>query len=247
MVAAAGAALAVTAIALTFTAQGTAHGIVIPALHDAANDQPIPYTPACGQEAGIRVCVQPAYRAWLPDVTPALRPVAAQITGLPGAPARVSQVATPFFHVTGRGLPTGVGQIATIRGQPPVLYLPLSAFNLPGSFGADQTQFIDEIKLQAVHAIVTTGGPLGDPAQIAVEAALMQHAGIPLAAQPKQALAPSPWALPSNGPHPGNDVSAAVAAAARRFAALPAAARHAWLASHLAALRAGQLTLAQLP
>jgi hypothetical protein len=37
------------------------------------------------------------------------------------------------------------------------------------------------------------------------------------------------------------------AAAARRFAALPALARHIWLARHLTALRAGQITLAQLP
>ena len=36
-------------------------------------------------------------------------------------------------------------------------------------------------------------------------------------------------------------------AAVRRFAALPAGARHAWLTTHLAALRAGHITLAQLP
>ena len=36
-------------------------------------------------------------------------------------------------------------------------------------------------------------------------------------------------------------------AAARRFAALPAPARHAWLVQHLAALRAGRITLEQLP
>jgi hypothetical protein len=36
-------------------------------------------------------------------------------------------------------------------------------------------------------------------------------------------------------------------AAARRFAALPASARHTWLVRHLVALRAGQVTLAQLP
>ena len=56
--AAAGAALAVTAIALACTARVTSYGVVIPALHDAANDRPIPYTPVCGN-AGIRVCVQP--------------------------------------------------------------------------------------------------------------------------------------------------------------------------------------------
>jgi hypothetical protein len=41
--------------------------------------------------------------------------------------------------------------------------------------------------------------------------------------------------------------SAGVSAAARRFAALPASARHAWLATHLTALRAGTITLAQIP
>jgi hypothetical protein len=38
-----------------------------------------------------------------------------------------------------------------------------------------------------------------------------------------------------------------VYAAARRFAALSSSARHAWLMQHLAALRAGRITLAQLP
>jgi hypothetical protein len=246
VVAAAGAALAVTAVALAFTARVTSYGAVIPALHDAANDRPIPYTPVCGS-AGIPVCVQPAYRPYLPDVESALRPVAGQIAGLPGAPARAVQVATVFLDFTGRGPSSSVGQITHLSGQPPVLYLPLGVLSLPGSFGADRTQFIDEIKLQSVHAIIATGASYGDPAQMAVEAALMQHAGIPLAAQPKQVLAPSPWALPSNGPHPGTTYPPQIAAAAQRFAALPAAARHAWLASHLTALRAGQLTPAQLP
>ena len=245
--AAAGAALAVTAIALAFTARVTPYGTVIPALHDAANDQPIPYTPVCGQAAGVPVCVQPAYRGYLPDVTAALRPVLSQTGSLPGAPARVGQAATLFVDVTGRARSTSVGQISTLRGQPAVLWMPLNMFNLPGSFGANQTRFSDEVKLQAVHAIVTTGGPLGDPAQIAVEAALMQHAGIPLAAQPEQVLGPSPWTLPSYGPHPATTYPPQIVAAARRFAALPAATRHAWLASHLTALRAGHLTLAQLP
>jgi hypothetical protein len=38
-----------------------------------------------------------------------------------------------------------------------------------------------------------------------------------------------------------------VSAAARRFEALSAGARHAWLATHLAALRAGKITVPQLP
>ena len=38
-----------------------------------------------------------------------------------------------------------------------------------------------------------------------------------------------------------------VSVAARRFGALSASARRAWLATHLAALRAGKVTVAQLP
>ncbi len=38
-----------------------------------------------------------------------------------------------------------------------------------------------------------------------------------------------------------------VMAAAARFAALPAATRHAWLAANLAALKAGRITLARIP
>ena len=61
--------------------------------------------------------------------------------------------------------------------------------------------------------------------------ALLTAAGVPAQAQ----------AL--NGPPPPPQV----AAAANRFAALPPAARHAWLAAHLPALQAGQITPAQLP
>ncbi|MBV9447072.1 MAG: hypothetical protein JO345_14415 [Streptosporangiaceae bacterium] len=45
------------------------------------------------------------------------------------------------------------------------------------------------------------------------------------------------------GPAPGSPVYEA----AVRFAALPGAVRHAWLAAHLTALRAGHITLEQIP
>lgn len=44
-------------------------------------------------------------------------------------------------------------------------------------------------------------------------------------------------------PEPGSPA----ALAGQRFAALPAAAKHAWLVHHLAALQAGRISLAQLP
>ncbi len=241
-----GAAAAVTAIALAFTAQVGPYGTVIPALHDAASDRPVRYAPVC-DHAGIPVCVQPAYRPYLSDATAALGPVISQVSELPGAPVRASQAAAVFASgpaVTAG--PAGVGQIATLKGSPPVLYLPLGAIALPNSFGADTATFISQLKVEAVHALVTSGAASGNPAQQAVEAALLQNAGIPLAAQP-DALGDTPWPLPSeNGPL-ASAYPPPIAAAAQRFAALPAAARHAWLAGHLGALRAGRFPLARLP
>ena len=75
----------------------------------------------------------------------------------------------------------------------------------------------------------------GVQAQAAVELALLQPFD-PQAGQDVGIMTPS-----SDTPSP------AVAAAARRFAALLAAARHTWLADHLGALRAGRVTLAELP
>src|ERR1019366_3221332 len=47
------------------------HGMVISALHDAANDRPIVYTPVCGGSA-FRVCLNPDYHTYLADVIAAL-------------------------------------------------------------------------------------------------------------------------------------------------------------------------------
>jgi hypothetical protein len=219
----AGIAAAGTAVGLTGTARLEAHGIVISALHDAASDRPIPYTPVC-TSAGIPVCVHPAFRSYLPDVTAALSPVLAQVSGLPGAPARVSQVPSSYLEPQG---------VAVLTGSPPVLRLPLGDLGLPIPV-SDDAIFAQQVRLVVVHAFVGAGEGAGSPAQQAVQAALLTRAGVPLSAQVgltafSQTLAPP------------------VRAAAERFAALSPVARHAWLAGHLAALRSGGLTLAQLP
>jgi hypothetical protein len=78
--------------------------------------------------------------------------------------------------------------------------------------------------------------PLG-AAQQAVEDALLTTAGTNLSATIGTMLQDG---QPIAGPP-------AVVSAAQRFAALSASARHAWLAAHLAALRADTITLAQIP
>jgi hypothetical protein len=232
VIAVAGLAAAGTAVGLTGTARTQAYGTVIPALHDAANDRPVPYTPVCGQAAGVPVCAQPAYRNFLPAMTAALARVLREIASLPGAPARVDQVAVNDL-IASNG--------AAITGVPPVFRLPVPATPDETSFGQNASTFSSYVQSTLVtgfvlgaHGFVAYGPPAGTPAQQAVVLALLQKAGTAI----------QTGSGPGNGQHPQAEQ---VAAAARRFAALPAATRHDWLAAHLAALRAGQVTLAQLP
>ena len=252
IVALAGIASAGTAVWLADTARLGAHGMVIPALHDAASDRPIPYAPVCSKDAGIPVCVDPAYRRYLPELAAAFRPVLAEVAGLPGAPAQATQIAAPYSSGDG-----GVNQGITISGHPPVLRVPLGALNLPGGFSASGANPIRQLQLMAVHAFLVPGPGPGTPAQQAAQAALLHVAGMPFAAQPTaltDADLPS-WAQASlrvlTGGHESSRGPGAptgpVYAAARRLAALPSAALHTWLDAHLTALRAGQLTLTQLP
>jgi hypothetical protein len=278
MVTVAGVAAAGTAVGLADTARLTPQGMVIPALHDAADDRPIAYTPVCGRVAGVAVCVNPAYRRYLAEVAADLRPVLAEMAGLPGAPARVAQVAGQYASgifegqaasdtaclqntaACGPGGPdAGVSVPVTISGRPPVLSLPLGAFNtLPGAVPGSAAGFDQELALLSVHAFVAPGNSVGTAAQQAVQFALLAHGGIPFAQLPGalSALGLPPWAgkdflgmIPASETTvgPSSELGGPVYATARRFAALPPAARHAWLAAHLSALRGGQLTLAQLP
>ncbi len=246
----AGLALAATGVSLASTARPTAHGMIIPALHDAANDAPIPYSPVCGHAAAIQVCLNPAYRHWLPATASALGAILPEVTGLPGAPARAIQVPAAYGNAS---------QAITLRGRPAVLRLSLGQLNLPGPCGfcagpVRSGLFARELRLLFAHAFVGAGNQPGSQLQQAVQAVLLRGAGIPFAAQPELMAStenfpvPGPASGGKNGPAtaPGT-ATGPVYAAAGRFAALPAAQRHAWLVAHLAALRAGQLTLEDLP
>ena len=239
---AAGLLAAGTAVGLVGTARLDSHGMmIIPALHDAANDQPIRYTPVCSH-AAVPVCLNPAYSAYLPAVNAALQPMLAQVAGLPGAPTRVGQAAPTFRQVSTNGI--SFGMAPTHAGQATFpLVLP---DNLPGvqhGFHTAPAVFAAEIQQGAWPQIVAgLVGPGSTPAQRAVMAGLLKAAarGQPrVAIPPGSAIGPRPEASPK----PGTPVYAA----AQRFAALPAATRRAWLGQHLAALRDGRITVAQLP
>jgi hypothetical protein len=155
-------------------------------------------------------------------------PVTTEIAGLPGAPAGAEEVAS----VSG-----GQEVQSGMSGNPPVFEFSAEHVGqMIGQFNGipDPAGWAQGFQQGLLDAFLTGRPPhagpapvqLG-PAQQAVEDALLTGVG-------SQPLSPSM-------------TSAGISAAAQRFAALPASARHAWLAAHLATLRAGAVTLAQLP
>ena len=241
---AAGLLAAGTAVALAGTGKLDAHGMIaIPALHDAASDRPVRYTPVCSH-ARVPVCLNPAYAGYLPAMAAALAPVLTEVAGLPGAPARVSQAAATYRQGAGNSISIGLAGPA-ISGRPPVFHL-LLLDQLPGptmTTGALAAALRSSTG-PAIVADVIGGGRSPSPAQRAVIAALLIAAGQPVYGPPSGS--PPAGREPRMAPPvlaPGSPAFAA----ARRFAALPAPARHAWLVRHIAALRAGHVTLAQLP
>jgi hypothetical protein len=226
--AAAGLMAAGAAVALAGTGTLDAHGMIaIPALHDAASDRPVRFTPVCGR-AAIPVCLNPAYASYLPATVSALEPVLSEIADLPGAPARISQAAATYQQGAGNSVSVRLAG-PPIRGGPPVYYL-LLPDQLPGPTLAAGGLAV-KVQLDAGPGIISTfiGDSTGSSqAQHAVVAALMMAAGV--MNQPTEVAPGSP-----------------AYAAAQRFAALAAPARHAWLVQHLTALRAGRIIMAQLP
>jgi hypothetical protein len=265
-IAAAGLLASGTAVALAGTGKLDAHGMIaIPALHDAASDRPIRFTPVC-DHAAIWVCVNPAYVSYLPAVTTALAPVLDQIAGLPGAPARISQAAADYQQETGNAVGVMLDG-PTVSGSPPVyhLLLPDQAPGPPMTASALAAQVRSDAGPDIIASVIGDSFSASQ-AQQAVAAALMMAAGLP-AGGPQlgitaraggqaalsrceraarcRALLSSQGAM--SGPLPEVAPGSPAFAAAQRFAALPAPARHAWLVQHLTALRAGRITLAQLP
>ena len=224
-----GVAASWTAFALAGTAKpDVAGGWEIPALHSAASDRPVPAIPDCRSSSGFGVCVHPAFSFYLSDLAAVLEPVAAEIAGLPGAPASAREVAS----VSG-----GQDVQSGISGNPPVFVF--TAEHVGSMFGQflgapDPVGWREGFQQGLLDALLSGRAPhagpnpiLLGPAQQAVENAL-------LTAVRSQPLGASV-------------TSAGITAAAQRFAALPASARRAWLAAHVAALRAGAITLKQIP
>jgi hypothetical protein len=232
----AGLAAAGTAVALAGTGRLDPHGmIVIPALHDAASDQPLRYPPACSRTP-IPVCVNPAYAGFLPAVTATVGPELTEFAGLPGVPARLSQVPSVYRQVSANGITvSGSGSSAA------AFVVPDQVPGWLGTTGAEFAALLDQgFGLNLASDVILGGGRKSaappTQAELAVVAGSVRF---PPSVESRDLASLYGQVLPQ----PGSPADLA----GRRFAALSPAAKHAWLTQHLTALRAGRVSLAQLP
>jgi hypothetical protein len=250
----AGAGLLAAGIAVALAGTGTmdAHGMIdIPALHDAASDRPIRFTPVCSDTA-IPVCLNPAYASYLSVTANALAPLLTQLAGLPGAPVRIVQEAVTYRQGEGNSVDIGEGGPGAV-GTPPVSHLVLpDQLPVAPMTPVQLASQLDASYGPQIVASVIGDGPAASQAQNAVAAGLMLAAGQGWLNVPPPAVGQGGRGGPvQGGPDPSQSPGVVPGtpayAAAERFAALPGPVRHAWLVRNLAALRAGRITLAQLP
>jgi hypothetical protein len=228
----AGVALAVAGAGLAGTGTGSpSGGYQIPAIDNHIVTRPIAYTPVCSA-GSFQVCVHPAFRGYLPQVAAALGSAVAALSGLPGLPVRAEEVPQTV-------LPAVIAE----RNGDGEIKAGVYEFTMNNAIALvpDASLLQDSFQQDIVHAVIV--GTVGSVA--ATEGGLFRQNDGTLA---QQAVEDGLLQVLGSQPYPVSDPgNVQVARAAAKFAALPAASRHAWLAAHLAALTAGRITLAQVP
>jgi hypothetical protein len=122
--------------------------------------------------------------------------------------------------------------------------------SLPGEAGTTTSQFIEQLQSQDAIVILNlaiTGPPQGVLAGPHSRSAPMQLAPDAQAQLAIEVALAEVVHVPSGDLAPGAALTVPVADAAHRFADLGAGTRRAWLVTHLAALRAGRITISEIP
>jgi len=244
-----GVAASVTAFALAGTARfSAAAGWEIPALHDAADDQPVPYTLDC-TGGTFTVCIHPAFEPYLGAMDAALQPAAAEIAGLPGAPVRADMI-------TGAALPAVAGTTSVYDYS--TEYEDYGGASFWATPAMARTADWEQGMQQGFITWFVSGPAEQDsasptPAQEAVAIALLAKIGAPVPQYPQFSQPGTQSGTSSMSSGPGGSATqstasaAQITAAARGLESLSPAARRAWLTANITALRSGAVTLTQLP
>jgi hypothetical protein len=203
----------------------------------------VAYEPVCTQDS-FAICLHPAYESVLDDTAALVDAVVSPLVGLPAFPVRAEQVR-----------PVLEGEAIDETAFGPVEASPYVLAIMPADPQANDGVEAAYIATAAVAGQTDRLVPMLNPAQSAIASWLMDQSGLEWSTAmgvlfpPVNEGTPIKEAVDSGmmAPDEADDLLAQIELAADRFGALTPEAQHAWLEANFAALRAGDLTLDDLP
>jgi hypothetical protein len=202
-----------------------------PVFAGASPSRAIAYEPVCTQRS-IPICLHPAYESVLDETADLVDPIVRPLAGLPGFPIRAEQLRPPQDD-----MPADPADIWT-GGTTNSDTLPIS----PPCTQSTPRSAATAIALAAVQLPTDVLLEI-PPAQAAIAVWLLRQAGWEVTTEFEIGAC-----FPDGGvANFGLRIEDGVIPAADRFGALPPEEQHAWLEANFAALRAGELTLEDLP
>jgi hypothetical protein len=216
----------------------------------ASPSRAIAYDPVCTQRS-IKICVHPAYESTLDDTADLVDAVIRPLAGVPGFPARAEQV-----RPDREGEVFGPLEIGPVAASSDILGI------LPADPDIKDGAEASNVAIAAVEGQTEWFLDNPTPAQSALAVWLMRQAGwdvdltvLSVEDEFERLFLPSPDYLPIDATTTTREEAdaileatlAEIVRAADRFGALSPEAQRSWLEANFAALRAGDLSLEDLP
>lgn len=194
---------------------------------------PIAYTPVCQEQGGFETCVHPAYESELDETVQHVTSTFGPIQGLDGVATRWNQRDPTGGGGDKPGVIDEVGSPYGLVGSVAAIFPMPGENSQHGQRPASQMVIMDWLVRQSSPGLpgLPGGGWFGWPSEVAVKTQDYGNGTMGVGPDEVEMVA----------------FQAQMDAALERFAALPAAEQRAWLEANWAALRAGDLSLDDLP
>lgn len=230
--------LTAVVVAAAVAVVGAVAVLTIPVEPLDARGTPVPYEPAC-EEGEITVCVHPAYEVALPETVRVVRDLAGPLVGLPDAPTRAEQHGDAYpsrLRPDGKLLfdIRGAFNRSNLKGG--VSFRDYMESDIAFALVADPSGYIEEdFDTYDGDRCSKPGGPSGEAQRVVAGWLVFRTGGYDSTNSMAFSETMSGRLCPRSG------------ASIRRLDALGRAERQAWLKDNYANLRAGKLTLEDLP
>lgn len=216
---------------------------------ESANQALIPYEPVC-VDGTITVCVHPAYQRMLPETVDIINRMAQPLAGIPGVPTRAEQRTSADAQPGKSDPPEG----AIVFGLEDPAKIGWGYQMLTRDIARDLVADLHTVDMASFTGMFSNIATT-DSDTLGIEAITLPSGMSPAQFVVAEWLLVQVWDDVCEEVSPSNfqcwgweaSVSSEGKAARERLTALDPAVRRAWFEEHYTALRAGELTLADLP